>query len=151
MNRSSEFLLRLADWTRDGAALRSIRTRVFVVEQGVPEVLEWDDVDPLCAHALARDGDGNPIGCGRLLPDGHIGRMAVLAPWRGRGIGAALLSLLVDLAHEKGHRRAILNAQKDAVPFYARYGFIVTGDEFEEAGIAHRIMERALAITPRSK
>ena len=151
MNRSSEFSLRLADWTRDGAALRSIRTRVFVVEQGVPETLEWDDVDPRCAHALACDGDGNPIGCGRLLPDGHIGRMAVLAPWRGRGIGAALLSLLVDLAHEKGHRRAILNAQKDAVPFYARYGFIVTGDEFEEAGIAHRIMERALAITPRSK
>ena len=150
MNRSSEFSLRLADWTRDGAALRSIRTRVFVVEQGVPETLEWDDVDPRCAHALACDGDGNPIGCGRLLPDGHIGRVAVLAPWRGRGVGGALLSLLVDLAHEKGHRRAILNAQKDAVPFYARYGFIVTGDEFEEAGIAHRIMERTLEITPRS-
>jgi predicted GNAT family N-acyltransferase len=151
VNRSSEFSLRLADWTRDGDALRSIRTRVFVVEQGVPEALEWDDVDPRCAHALACDSDGNPIGCGRLLPDGHIGRMAVLAPWRRRGIGAALLSLLIDLAHEKGHRRAILNAQKDAVPFYARYGFIVTGDEFEEAGIAHRIMERTLAITPRSK
>ena len=151
MSTSAEFSLRLADWTHDGDALRAIRRTVFVVEQGVPEALEWDAVDPLCAHALAYGGDGNPIGCGRLLPDGHIGRMAVLAPWRGRGIGAALLSLLVDLAHEKGHRRAILNAQKDAVPFYARYGFIVTGDEFEEAGIAHRIMERTLAITPRSK
>jgi predicted GNAT family N-acyltransferase len=151
VNRSPKFSLRVADWSRDGDALRSIRTRVFVVEQGVPETLEWDDVDPLCAHALAFDGDENPIGCGRLLPDGHIGRMAVLAPWRGRGIGAALLSLLVDLAHQKGHCRAIVNAQQDAVPFYARYGFVVTGDEFEEAGIAHRIMERTLAITPRSR
>ena len=150
MNRSSEFSLRLTDWTRDSYALHAIRRTVFIVEQGVPEALEWDDVDPLCAHALACDGDGNPIGCGRLLPDGHIGRMAVLAPWRGRGIGAALLASLVERAREQGHRRAILNAQKDAVPFYARYGFIVTGDEFEEAGIAHPIMERTLEITPRS-
>ena len=150
MSMSSEFSLQLADWTRDGDALRAIRRSVFVVEQGVPEALEWDAVDPLCAHALACGGDGNPIGCGRLLPDGHIGRMAVLRPWRGRGVGAALLALLVELARERGHRRAILNAQKDAVPFYARYGFIVTGDEFEEAGIAHPIMERTLEITPRS-
>jgi len=150
VSASSEFSLRLADWTRDSGALRAIRRSVFVVEQGVPEALEWDAVDPLCAHALASDGDGNPIGCGRLLPDGHIGRIAVLRPWRGRGVGAALLALLVELARERGHRRAILNAQKDAVPFYARYGFIVTGDEFEEAGIAHRIMERTLEFTPRS-
>ena len=76
--------------------------------------------------------------------------MAVLRPWRGRGVGAALLALLVELARERGHRRAILNAQKDAVPFYARYGFIVTGDEFEDAGIAHRIMERTLEFTPQT-
>ena len=150
MSVSSEFSRRLADWTHDGDALRTIRRTVFVVEQGVPEALEWDVVDPLCAHALAHDGDGNPIGCGRLLPDGHIGRMAVLRPWRGRGVGAALLALLVELARERGHRRAILNAQKDAVPFYARYGFIVTGDEFEDAGIAHRIMERTLEFTPQT-
>jgi predicted GNAT family N-acyltransferase len=150
MSGVSEFSLRLADWTDDGDALRAVRRTVFVIEQGVPEALEWDEVDPLCEHALASDGDGHPIGCGRLLADGHIGRMAVLAPWRGRGVGAALLSLLIELAREKGHRRAVLNAQKDAVPFYARYGFIVTGDEFEEVGIAHRIMERSLEITPES-
>jgi len=148
VNRSSEFSLRLTDWTRDSYALHAIRRTVFIVEQGVPEALEWDDVDPLCAHALACDGDGNPIGCGRLLRPHRA--HAVLAPWRGRGIGAALLASLVERAREQGHRRAILNAQKDAVPFYARCGFIVTGDEFEEAGIAHRIMERTLEITPRS-
>jgi len=150
MNRMSEFSLRLADWTDDGDALRAVRRTVFVIEQSVPEALEWDEVDPLCKHVLASDGDGNPIGCGRLLPDGHIVRMAVLAPWRGRGVGAALLSLFIELAREKGHHRAVLNAQKDAVPFYARHGFTVTGDEFEEVGIAHRIMERSLEITPES-
>jgi predicted GNAT family N-acyltransferase len=151
MSGASEFSLRLTDWARDGDALRAIRRTVFVNEQGVPEALEWDDVDPICTHALAFDRDANPIGCGRLLPDGHIGRMAVLAPWRGRGVGAALLTLLVESARENGHRRAILNAQTDAIPFYMRYGFVVTGDEFEEVGIAHRIMERTLEITSESR
>lgn len=138
------FDVRVTDWTADEAALRAVRRAVFIVEQGVPESLEWDEVDPRCVHALALDSSARPIGCGRLLPDGHIGRMAVLASWRGRGVGALLLSRLVELARAAGHPRAILNAQISAVPFYARYGFAVTGDEFEEAGILHRIMDRPL-------
>jgi predicted GNAT family N-acyltransferase len=138
------FDVRVTDWTADEAALRAVRRAVFIVEQGVPESLEWDEVDPRCVHALALDSRARPIGCGRLLPDGHIGRMAVLASWRGRGVGAALLARLVELARAAGHPRAILNAQINAVPFYARYGFAITGDEFEEAGIPHRIMDRAL-------
>ena len=138
------FSVRLAEWPVDGDALRFIRRAVFIVEQGVPEDLEWDDMDPRCVHALAFDGDARAIGCGRLLPDGHVGRLAVIAPWRGRGVGAALLAKLVDLARQRGHARAILNAQTRAVPFYERYGFAVTGDEFEEAGIAHVVMQRAL-------
>jgi len=67
----------------------------------------------------------------------------VLAVWRGRGVGAALLLRLVDLAREAGHGRAILNAQVSAMPFYARYGFTATGEAFEEAGILHRIMDRS--------
>ena len=120
------------------------------IEQHVPEALEWDDADAQSLHALALDGNGHAIGCGRLLADGHIGRVAVLSPWRGRGVGAALLALLTDAARSNGHRRAILNAQVDAIPFYARYGFVVTGDEFEEAGIAHRVMEKSLEISASS-
>jgi predicted GNAT family N-acyltransferase len=59
--------------------------------------------------------------------------------------------LLINDARNEGHRRAILNAQVDAIPFYARYGFTVTGDEFEEAGILHRVMERSLAVTASSR
>lgn len=144
---TASFSVRLADWRCDADALRNIRRIVFVGEQRVPEVLEWDDADALALHALAHDADGNPIGCGRLLPDGHIGRLAVLSPWRGRGVGRALLAVLIDAARGNGHRRAILNAQLNAVPFYARYGFVVTGAEFEEAGIAHRVMEKSLDVT----
>jgi predicted GNAT family N-acyltransferase len=139
-----QFDVRVTDWAAAEDALRAVRRAVFIVEQGVPEDLEWDDFDPQSVHALAVDSRARPIGCGRLLADGHIGRMAVLADWRGRGVGAALLLRLVELAREAGHARAILNAQISAIPFYARYGFTATGEAFEEAGILHRIMDRPL-------
>jgi predicted GNAT family N-acyltransferase len=140
----TRFTVRTASWPDDMVSLRAIRAAVFVVEQNVPEELEWDGLDPDCLHALAEDRTGTPIGCGRLLPDGHIGRMAVLSDWRGAGVGAALLSYLIGLARARGDREVLLNAQEHAVPFYSRFGFEPTGDPFDEAGIPHRAMRRAL-------
>lgn len=140
----ARYTLRVCQWSDAADALRRIRYDVFVVEQGVPEVLEWDDADRRSIHALAEDGAGRAIGCARLLPDGHIGRVAVLASWRRRGVGSALLMRLVDEARHRADARAIVNAQVDAMPFYARHGFVASGDVFEEAGIAHRVMELAL-------
>ena len=141
---NADFSLRVAAWPDDEPTLRAIRHEVFVVEQHVPEDLEWDGIDAACGHVLALDRDGRPIGCGRLLPDGHIGRMAVVAEWRGRGVGTALLAELVALARAAGHARVALNAQTHAMPFYARCGFAPCGEEYEEAGIPHRAMERRL-------
>ena len=138
------FTVRLVDWADAGDGLRAVRRTVFIDEQAIPEDLEWDDFDAACRHAIAEDASGNAIGCGRLLPDGHIGRMAVLCEWRGRGVGAALLVHLVDLARSRGHARATLEAQTRAMPFYARHGFAATGDEYLEAGIPHRTMTRTL-------
>ncbi len=138
------YRVRAAVWPGDAAPLRTVRTMVFVVEQRVPEDLEWDGIDPECEHAIADDASGTPIGCGRLLPDGHIGRMAVLAPWRGRGVGAALLVHLVERARLRGDARVLLNAQTHAMPFYARHGFAPFGEPFEEAGIPHHSMARLL-------
>lgn len=135
--------IRVCGWNDAAAALRRIRYDVFVVEQGVPEVLEWDDADMRSIHALA-EADNGAIGCARLLPDGHIGRVAVLAAWRRRSVGSALLTRLVDEARRRGDARAIVNAQVDAMAFYARHGFVASGDAFDEAGIAHRVMELAL-------
>jgi predicted GNAT family N-acyltransferase len=80
---------------------------------------------------------GEAIGTGRLMPDGRIGRMAVLAPWRGKGVGAAILEALMAEARRRGFREAHLHAQSHARDFYARHGFAVEGEEYLEAGIAH--------------
>ena len=141
--------VRTADWVRDGDALRSVRHDVFVVEQRVPAPLEWDAIDAECVHALAFDGEGRAIGCGRLLPDGHIGRMAVRREWRGRGVGAALLAHLTELARARGDAKVVLNAQTHAMPFYARYGFAPVGVPFDEAGIPHQAMEARLPVRGR--
>jgi predicted GNAT family N-acyltransferase len=148
MTDAAGLRVRLADWNCDRDALRRIRHEVFVVEQRVPVDLEWDGVDADCRHALAEDASGAVIGCARLLPDGHLGRMAVRKAWRGRGAGAALLALLVEEARRAGHARVLLNAQTQALGFYARQGFAPFGDEFFEAGIAHRAM--ALELRRRS-
>jgi predicted GNAT family N-acyltransferase len=136
--------VRVTNWTSDRDALQDLRHEVFVLEQHVPEELEWDGIDPECRHAIAEDLQGNPIGTGRLLPDGHIGRMAVRGEWRGRGVGGAILGCLVNLARELGHSEVVLNAQTRVIPFYERFGFVAFGSEFDDAGIPHRAMRRAL-------
>ena len=124
--------------------LHAIRRIVFIEEQGVPESLEWDRYDARSQHVLAYEPEGIAVGTGRLLPDGHIGRMAVLRPWRRRGVGSALLAALLDLARKQKLPLVRLHAQTHAVGFYAKHGFTVTSDEFPEAGIPHRAMELEL-------
>lgn len=136
------YLIAPADWPGDEAAIRAIRDAVFVRELGIPADLEWDGLDPDCAHMLAYDMAGNPIGTARMQADGHIGRMAVLPEWRGRGVGGALLLMLIDLAAAHGLDEVVLDAQRSAAGFYHRHGFIAVGDEFEAAGIPHIHMSR---------
>ncbi len=126
------------------AAIHGVRQQVFVIEQGVPAELERDALDPACHHVLAHDVDGQPIGTGRLLPDGRIGRMAVLPGWRGKGVGEAMLDALVKAATAGGLHEVHLHAQLAARDFYARLGFLPEGAVFEEAGIAHQQMRRTL-------
>jgi len=113
-----------------------IRFEVFVAEQGVDPSLEVDGRDPECVHAIAYDED-KPIGTGRLLPDGHIGRMAVLKEHRSKGVGQKILLKLVEAAREKGWKQVELSSQIQAVAFYERFGFQRLGDVYVEAGIDH--------------
>ena len=144
MNETQKFGVRVCAWVDAADALRAVRRAVFVVEQGVPEALEFDAADLASLHALAEDAVGTPIGCARLLADGHIGRVAVLLHWRGRGVGRALMQSLIQRAAARGDAEVIVNAQVQAMPFYARDGFVATGEAFLEAGIAHRVMTRTL-------
>ena len=128
-------------WDASQVELLEVRREVFVVEQGVPEEIEIDEHDPVSIHFLARDAAGVPIGTARLLPEGRIGRMAVLALWRRSGVGRALLSAAMETALARGDSRLYLHAQVHSIPFYESLGFFVFGEEFDEADIPHREME----------
>ncbi|MGD8589360.1 MAG: GNAT family N-acetyltransferase [Chromatiales bacterium] len=134
--------IRIAHWPRDRELLRQVRKKVFIQEQRVPAALEWDGTDDHALHLLALDEAGRPIGTARLLPSGQIGRMAVLKPWRRRGVGSALLQHLLTEAAKGEWPDLFLNAQLNALAFYTRHGFHPQGEVFEEAGIPHRRMTR---------
>lgn len=139
------FVVRPVNWLATRDKLAAVRRAVFIIEQNVPEELEWDQADERAYHVLATTEEGTPIGTGRLKPDGHIGRMAVLRNWRGRGVGSAILRSLLALAGKEGCSIVYLHAQKQAMPFYERHGFSAYGDEFDEAGIRHRMMSLKLS------
>ncbi len=141
-----ELRVELVDWLESEPTIRAIREAVFVFEQAVPKELEWDGLDPLCAHVLAWNDLGEAIGTARMQANGTIGRMAVLKDWRGRGVGRALLQTLLDLAARQGLSRVTLAAQIHALGFYEQAGFHVVGEPFMDAGIPHRSMARDLLL-----
>lgn len=127
-------------WQLAPGQIREIRERVFIKEQSVPPELEWDDTDEIADHYLAVLPDNTPVATARLFSTlqetAHIGRMAVLPEYRGRGLGAALLQhIMRDNAAR--YPRFELSAQVQAVDFYQRCGFHVCSDTYEDAGIPH--------------
>jgi predicted GNAT family N-acyltransferase len=135
----------IGDWATQGEAARAVRYEVFVIGQNIPIELEWDEMDARSLHALALDEQGRPLGTGRLLPDSHIGRMAVLDAARGQGIGSAILEALMRQARARGDASVLLHAQIHAEPFYRRHGFMREGEEFIEAGIPHILMRHVFS------
>lgn len=140
----------------DLAACFAVRTEVFVVEQSVPESIEYDAYDAGAVHVLAEGPDGVPLGTGRLLYGpgalgktgalevGSLGRLAVTAAARGLGVGAALVRAIEAEAVRLGLAAVDLGAQTHAMGFYERLGYVAYGPEFQDAGIPHRAMRRAL-------
>ena len=125
--------------------IKSVREQVFIQEQHVPEELEWDEHDTKAVHVVAYDTRDQVIGTARMLADGHIGRMAVLEPWRKNGVGSAMLKTLLLLAQQQNLSKVFLHAQTSAIGFYEHHGFRTMGEEFLDAGIPHRYMEKDLA------
>ena len=140
--------LRVGDWATLGAEAGAIRKTVFVDEQGIPAALEYDAADAGCVHAVARNRLGLALATGRLLPSqagtAKIGRMAVLASQRGSGVGRQVLDALMAAAKARGDASVLLHAQASAAPFYLRAGYQPEGAPFEEAGIPHLAMRKAL-------
>lgn len=128
-----------SSWLINGEWASSIRRSVFVLEQGIDESEEWDEHDSHSVHALAWWHD-KPVGTARLLPDGKIGRMAVLPEFRSQGIGSAMLLALLAVAEKQNLPQVRLSAQQQAIGFYSRHGFAPLGAPHEEVGIAHQWM-----------
>lgn len=132
----------LTQWSThaDQVAMKSIREQVFILEQNVPVELEWDDLDAQCIHCLVFNADKTPIATARIHNENtlaHIGRMAVLKPYRQQGVATSMLSSLLEQARLNGVKTVVLNAQTTAIGFYQRAGFVAVGDEFDDAGIPH--------------
>jgi predicted GNAT family N-acyltransferase len=140
--------VRIGSWRELEAAARPIRAEVFVAEQRIPAEMEWDDADPDAVHAVAFNRLGRALGTGRMLEHvpgvAKIGRMAVTATSRHCGVGRAVLDALLVAARARGDREAVLHAQLGAARFYERAEFVRRGPEFDEAGIPHVEMLRAL-------
>ncbi|MEU5216112.1 GNAT family N-acetyltransferase [Streptomyces sp. NPDC020807] len=154
---TAAYTVRQAVGEDDREACFAVRREVFVVEQGVPQELEYDTYDATAVHVLARREDGLPLGTGRLLHGadalgktggdasvGSLGRLAVTEAARGLGVGAALVRAVEDAARERGLAAVDLHAQTHALGFYERLGYVAYGPEFPDAGIPHRAMRKSL-------
>lgn len=131
------FTIKVASWQTHAELLKAVREEVFIKEQHVPVDLEWDGLDAGARHLLALNTAGEAIGCARLPGDGSIGRMAVLKPWRGLGVGTALLKKAVELYRQQGVAKITLSAQMHAIPFYEKADFKVCSAPYLDADILH--------------
>lgn len=119
---------------------REIREEVFVREQEYPIELEFDEADENCWHLVLTDNE-KAIATARLLKlnEGVFkpGRIAVLKEYRGKNIGAELLTLIIEKAKEMGAKELHIGAQTYAVGFYEKFGFKTTGEEYMDEHIPH--------------
>jgi len=71
-------------------------------------------------------------------------QMAVMPTFQGSGIGSDLLSFAEEICRREHVKTFELNARVEAIPFYIKNGYVVTGEEFEEVGIPHKKMYKFL-------
>lgn len=131
-------------WAELGHLAGPVRRRVFIEEQGIPVALEWDDLDRTSRHLVAVTDPDGPIGTVRLTRNAHVGRMAVLPAWRRQGIGTQLLQAVLEEATAAGMDSVALAAQLPVIAFYEKLQFEPYGEVFQDVGIPHRMMRRAL-------
>jgi len=142
--------IKKTSWDENSEPLSSVRRKVFIEEQQVPEALEWDEFDPVSIHILVTDDNDTPVATGRMKTDGHIGRMAVLKEHRNQGVGTAILQQLINYAIQQDLKKVYLHAQVSALTFYEKQGFKVYSDEFMDAGIPHKSMQLDLQALENS-
>ncbi|MDX2424799.1 MAG: GNAT family N-acetyltransferase [Cycloclasticus sp.] len=144
MQASPAFTITTGNWETIGISAKPVRLAVFVAEQGVPNSLEIDPLDHIYLHFIAFDAEQKAIATARMSDDGKFGRMAVLKPYRGQGVGRLLLEAVCQQAISMGIHSIYCHAQTGATGFYQKNGFLTQGEAFEEAGISHIKMHKKL-------
>ncbi len=129
--------MRSASWQDDQDEIVFVRHQVFIIEQKIPESDEWDDADENSSYVLVFSEKRDVVGTGRIEPNGKIARLAVIAEYRGQGVGSAMLTRLVEEARKKGFSQVFLHAQTHALNFYKKFGFVSDEEIFCEGGIPH--------------
>jgi hypothetical protein len=143
MEMSDNCKIIITDYQTHADDIRGIRTEVFVVEQSVPVELEHDEHDEVALHAVVFV-EGSAIATGRMLNDGHIGRIAVLRSQRGKGVGKLVMQAFIQRAKTMKLNKVWLSSQCHAQQFYANLGFVCVGEKYQEAGIDHVKMTKVI-------
>lgn len=125
----------------------AVRWTVFVDEQGVDPDIEIDEHEDQAVHFVAYGGD-KPVGAARLREPnpgvGKVERLAVVADYRGSGLGRKLIEAVERHARETGIDTLTLHGQVRVAEFYEHLGYKRVGEPFEEAGIPHVEMVKSL-------
>ena len=135
--------IELLTWGDAEPVAAPIRFAIFVEDKQAAG-FELDDLDKDCVHAVAYDDAGKAIATARMLPDGQIGRMAVVKDWRRRGVGAQLLEALIGEARKRGLAEVRLTAPVQALEFYRSQGFVADGKIQPVGGALQQPMKKPL-------
>ena len=90
------------------------------------------------------------IGCVILYPlneeksKAQLMQMAVDQSWQGKGIGKLLVKALLNFATTQKIKEIEIHSRAEVTTFYEQLGFQIYGDEFEEVGIKHRLLNRKI-------
>ena len=118
-----------------------LRQAVLRPHQRVDELALPTDGDPATGHYAAFDGGGRVVGTGMVSrvspwwapdqPGWQVRGMAVEPSLRGRGIGSAILGVLLEHVRDHGGGLAWCNARTPARRLYEHAGFTTIGEPFE--------------------
>ena len=137
--------IRTGSWAELQSDAKPIREQVFIQEQQIAAVDEWDAQDEISQHFVVCDGE-QVIATARLLPNHSIGRVAVLASHRGQGIGKLLMQEIIQQARIQQRPLLQLSSQVHAMSFYQALGFQVCGEAYMDCGIPHIDMQMSLLV-----
>lgn len=143
--RTESFNFEQTSWQKSCNEILAVRHKVFMIEQHFNEAILCDLQDPDCIHLVTRNLEGLVIATGRLSLKGRIGRIAVLLPYRGLGIGSKILSELIQIGRIHKLNDISLNAELDNMHFYDAQNFMASGPVFMKQGVPHQMLTRKLA------